>query len=269
VIMGDFVSLNGRLIESHRANLGINDRGFLLGDGLFETIRIKDHKALALDAHLSRLHAGADLLGFPQFGLNIKDQIDALIQVNSVAQGCVRLTVSRGRGQRGVLPDEAPNLTILITALSMAPSMTPMRLHVTHVTRRNQFSPLSRMKTLNYLDNVLVRQDAARCGADDGIVLNVTGQVAETSVGNLLFRLGGNWVTPPVDDGALPGTARGALIAAGLLVERSLQDTELVNVDSAVMVNALSLRVVTHIDGQALSAPTDAEYKAFAACLDL
>ncbi len=257
--MGEFACLNGRMVARVNASVGITDRGLLLGDGLFETIRVKENEPLALSAHLTRLRAGADMLGFAVPGQELQNDIRALIAANQVRDGVVRVTVTRGEGQRGVAPPQNPFINVIITASPMVLAQTPMRLHVVTVTRRNEHSPLYRIKTLNYLDNILARMEAEEAGADDGILLNTAGRVAETSVGNLLFQYMGEWVTPPVIDGALPGTARASLIATGLVREQRLECVDLAEVTAAIMVNALSLRSVTHIGDRDIL-PPDAEF---------
>jgi len=251
------------------AALGVTDRGFLLGDGLFETIRIKNGEPLWMPAHLSRLITGAEILCFPPIQDDFAKQLADLIKVNEVVDGVARITVSRGEGQRGISLPETPIPTTLVAVSPAYPGRSPMSLHVVQGIRRNQFSPLFRIKSLNYLDNILARNEATQLGFDDAILLNTTGQVTETSVGNLLFLVDGKWVTPPVNDGVLPGTARARILADGLAKECTLQDCDLAKVESAIMVNALSLRTVEKIDQRELDMPEWEDEQAFCACLDL
>lgn len=266
--MGKFVCINGQMLPVHQASLGVTDRGFLLGDGLFETIRVKDGKALWFSAHLSRLMAGAEILGFPPINDDFESQVASLVEANKVINGVVRITVSRGEGQRGINLPESPIPTTLVSASPSFPSRQPLSLHVVSSLRRNQFSPLFRIKSLNYLDNIMARKEATDFGADDAILLNTVGKVTETSIGNLLFLLNDQWVTPPVNDGVLPGTARARLLASGLTNEMSLDAGDLEAVESAIMVNALSLRAVTRIDANDLKSPSDSILKSMESCLN-
>ncbi len=260
--MPEMVHLNGRLLPAPEARIAAADRGFLLGDGLFETLRVRQGRAVAADRHLARLAEGLAFLGFPPPPPDLAAAIDAVIAANRVVEGSVRLTVSRGTGPRGVLPPEAPAPTVLISAVAALPPATPLSLIVARCTRRNSFSPLSRLKTLNYLDSILARREAAAAGADDAILLNTAGGVAETTATNLILFLDGGWLTPPVGDGALPGIARARLLEAGLIAERSLSVADLARAQAALAVNALSCRAVASIDGRALAMPDTAAFRA-------
>ncbi|MBN2753167.1 MAG: aminotransferase class IV [Rhodospirillaceae bacterium] len=251
------------------ACIASNDRGFLLGDGLFETLRVQSGQVVALDRHLARLAEGLEVLGFGVLPLDPVQAIAATLVANQVINGMVRLTVSRGGGIRGVLPPETPSLTVLVTAATVVPVTTPQRVMVSRRTRRNEMSPLSRLKTLNYLDSILARQEAVAAGMDDAIVLNTKGRVAETTSANLLLRLDGGWVTPPVADGALPGTARARLLAAGCIVERSLSEEDLGGISAAFSVSALSLRPLVSLNGKVLSLPDADSTRTFRSVLDL
>jgi branched-chain amino acid aminotransferase len=267
--MPDPVSLNGRVLPSSGACIPATDRGFLLGDGLFETIRIRERGPVALDRHLARLAAGLKALGFGPLPFDPAPALADLLKAGSVSGGVARLTVSRGSGPRGVLPPETPALTVLITAAAMAPIVSPARLIVARGTRRNQHSPLSRLKTMNYGDSILARQEAEAALADDAILRNTDGNVAETSAANLVFRFGDAWVTPPVADGALPGTARARLLDAGLVSERRVTASELVQAEAGFVVSALTLRPIAAIDSRNLTAPGTEAFVAFSDVLEM
>ncbi len=267
--MPDPVSLNGRILPASGACIPASDRGFLLGDGLFETIRIRQRRPVALDRHLARLAAGLKTLGFGPLPLDPAAALADLLKAGSVGEGVARLTVSRGPAPRGVLPPESPTLTVLITAAPMAPVVSPARLIVARGTRRNQHSPLSRLKTMNYGDSILARQEAEAALADDAILLNTDGHVAETSAANLVFRLGDAWVTPPAADGALPGTARARLLDAGLIAERRVTAGELVQAEVGFAVSALTLRPIAAIDSRNLAAPGTEVFVAFSDVLEM
>jgi branched-chain amino acid aminotransferase len=246
--------LNGRLMAGARARIDPRDRGFTLGDGLFETIRLASGRAAFLERHLARLRRGADLLGIPLTWSDgeIAFGIEALAASEGLREAALRLTLSRGPGERGILPPAAPMPTLLITAAPPAPPAAPARLIVATITRRNEASPLSRLKTLNYLDNILARQEALRRGADDAILLNTRGQVAETSVANLFALIDGVLKTPPVEDGALPGIMRSVLIERCGAVEASLLPADLATADAVFLSNSLGLRPVATLDGAAM-----------------
>lgn len=260
------VWINGVLQPARQAALLPTERGFLLADGLFETMRVADRQVPHLDLHWDRLMQGCTVLGLLSPDLTVVRQaLAAVIHANGVVDGSVRLTWTRGTGPRGLMPSGSERPTLLITANASArhsaggePGVTPLRLMTCTRTRRNEVSPLSRIKTLNYGDNLLARQEAAAAGADDAILLNCVGLVAETSVASLFVRLGGQWLTPRVEDGALPGIRRALALRRGLAVEAPITPTALQTADAMVLTNALSARPVTQYDGRVLSGLEDA-----------
>jgi branched-chain amino acid aminotransferase len=139
----------------------------------------------------------------------------------------------------------------LLTAAPLLPSGGPLRL-VTSTIRRDEESPLSTIKSLNYLPNVLARLEAAEQGADDALLLNRAGRVAETSAATLFVLLNGEWVTPLVREGALPGIRRAGLLEAGRVREALITINDLNAAEALCMGSALSLRSIATIDGRAL-----------------
>jgi branched-chain amino acid aminotransferase len=253
--------LNGALCAAAQARIDPADRGITLGDGLFETIRLAAGRPVHLIRHLARLHEGARLLAIPvpYDDGRITAAIAAVAGANRLADAAIRLTLTRGPAPRGVLPPDPPSPTMLITAGPL-PAAGPVRVIVSTVTRRNEASPLSRIKSLNYLDSVLARQEAARRGADDALLLNSRHAIAEATAANVFVRLGGRLVTPPVSDGALPGVMRAVLIERCGAVERTLFPPDLQAADGAFLSNSLGLRPVSTLEGRSL--PGDAAYLA-------
>jgi branched-chain amino acid aminotransferase len=128
---------------------------------------------------------------------------------------------------------------------SFAPRKTPLSLHIATVTRRNEHSPLSRIKALPYLDNLLAVAEARAHGADDALLLNTRGTIACASVANVFLIRDGRLETPPVSDGALPGTMRALVLClaqqAGLTpVENSLHVKDLAGADEVILTNSVS-----------------------------
>ncbi|SMH62176.1 aminotransferase class IV [Azospirillum agricola] len=250
--------LNGALLEESAARVDPADRGFTLGDGLFETLRVSDDTPRHLGRHLARLRAGAALLDLPLpwSDAELAAAMERLLAATTgPREGSLRLTVTRGVAARGVLPPAAPSPSLLITRGGLPPD-GPVRAVVATVTRRNEHSPLSRLKTLNYLDAILARQEAARRGADDALLLNTAGRLAEASAANLFLRRGDRLLTPPVAEGALPGIARALVLedhAAGLPVEEHpLTLADLAGADEAFLTNSLGLRPLVAVDGVAV-----------------
>ncbi|WGJ13366.1 aminotransferase class IV [Methylocapsa sp. D3K7] len=239
---------DGRIIAPEDAHVAITDRGLLLGDGLFETMAVCRGKVCDLEAHLARLNAGLDILGFarsvdiPKLRADIAQYLAAEGAVSAV----LRVTLTRGAGPRGLAPPEAPHPTILMTLSQMPPKReAPVSLRIATVTRRNEHSPLSRIKSLPYLDNVLALSEARAQGADDALMLNTRGAIACASAANLFIIRDGRLETPPIGDGALPGTIRALVLSmakqAGLApVETSLAISSLGAADHVFLTNSLS-----------------------------
>lgn len=243
------VWLDGGLAE-HGA-IDPADRGFTLGDGLFETIRARGGAPCHLARHLARLRRGAALLGIPvgPSDAALAQAIGALLAAEDLGDAALRLTLTRGPAPRGVLPPAEPRPTLLITAGPIAPA-PPARAIIAGATRRNEASPLSRVKSLNYLDGILARLEAERAGANEALLLNTQGRLAEATAASLVLLLEGALVTPPVADGALPGIARELLIERRGLAERPLAPEDLLRADSACLANSLGIRPLVSVDGR-------------------
>ncbi|MCZ6606465.1 MAG: aminotransferase class IV [Alphaproteobacteria bacterium] len=245
------IHLNGALVSAAEARVDPADRGLALGDGLFETIRVRDGRPLRLAAHCARLRAGADVLDLP---VPVSDEalgraLEETLKANAVTDGVLRLTLTRGPGPRGLLPPPRPRPTLLITAAAEASSSSPIRAVIATTTRRNEHSPLSRCKCINYLDNILARLEAAKRGAEDALLLNTAGRLAGTTIANLFLVIDGAVVTPPVADGALPGVMRGEVLAAAGAEERSLKPEDLARASEAFITNCLGIRALVSVDG--------------------
>lgn len=265
---GAWLWVDGGLAPAAGPHLSARDRGFTLGDGLFETMRARAGRILHLDRHLARLRAGAALLELilPWSDDDLVTAAGATLAANGLAAAAVRLTVSRGRPRgRGLLPEPAALPALVIDAQPFAGY--PAELYargmraVTSGIRRNEHSPLARAKTLSYLDNVLARAEAARAGADEALLRNTAGGLACASAANLFLVSGGQAATPPVAAGALPGIMRGRLLeevaaAAGLAaVERPLTPDELLTADEAFLTSSLlGVMPLTAVDGRPVGA---------------
>ncbi|MBP2151709.1 aminotransferase class IV [Xanthobacter flavus] len=239
------------LVEEADASVSPFDRGFTLGDGLFETLRIKGGRVLRVEAHLARLAAGAGVLGIPLPALDLGTALAQTAEANGLSEGVLRLTLTRGPGPRGVLPRAEPKPTLVMTAAPLSPPLPPARLVIAQGTRRNDRSPLAHVKSLNYLDGILARQEAARRGVDDAILLNTRDGVAETSIANLFAVIDGVLVTPPLSEGVLPGVMRAEVIAAGAS-ERPLTVDDIAAADEILLTSALGIRSVATLEGRPL-----------------
>ncbi len=235
------------MVAPEAAHISVMDRGFLLGDGVFETILVHGGRALDLEAHLERLASGLGVLGFTgAVDLSkLRAGLAHYLVAESVSSAVLRLTVTRGSGPRGLVPPEAPRPAILMSlAPPPPPRETPLALRVATTTRRNELSPCSRIKALPYLDNLVALQEARGQGADEALMLNTRGTIACASIANLFVIRDGRLETPPVSDGALPGTMRALMLllaaSAGLVpVETSLQAADLAAADQVFLTNSV------------------------------
>ncbi|MQP65152.1 2-keto-4-methylthiobutyrate aminotransferase [Niveispirillum sp. SYP-B3756] len=243
--------LNGEFLPADKPALLASDRGLTLGDGLFETIAVKAGAPLRLEAHFQRLRSGADFLGLsvPLADNVLADAVAGIAGANGLPDAAVRLTLTAGPAPRGLPRSATLAPTLLLTVGPLPGDLPPARLIIATRTCRNEHSPLSRLKTLNYLDSIVARNEAQARGADDAILLNSRGQVAEASAANLFVRLDGHWLTPPVTDGALPGTMRAALLKAWGAGERSLLPVDLDRAEEMVLTTALGIRPVSAVSG--------------------
>ncbi|HYE50045.1 MAG TPA: aminotransferase class IV [Azospirillaceae bacterium] len=241
--------LDGALVPAADARIDPADRGLLLGDGLFETMRVEAGAPLRLEAHLRRLREGARLLGLPvpRTDEALADAVAAVVRANGLADAAVRLTLTAGAGPRGLLRPDPCRPTLMLAAAPLPPPPGPARLVIAAVTRRNEHSPLSRVKSLNYLDGVLAREEAKARGADDAVLLNTAGRVAEATAANLFAVVDGTLVTPPLSDGVLPGTMRAEIIRTRGAVERSLDVADLRRATEVFLTSALSIRQVLDV----------------------
>lgn len=241
--------LNGTLQEAEHTRIDPADRGFLLGDGLFETMVGEAGAVRELARHYARLCAGAALLRL-KVPCSQNDLTQAIAQVlaeNGLSRAVLRLTLTRGVGPRGILPAEPSIPTVLITASVLPAAAGPARL-VTSSIRRDETSPLSRVKSLNYLPNILARLEAAEQGADDALLLNHAGRAAEASAASLFVLRHDGWVTPPVSEGALPGICRAMLLETGRVQEALVTEMDLSQARALCLGNALSLRSVASLN---------------------
>ena len=163
------------------------------------------------------------------------------------------------------MPPQDPAPTVLITCFEAAAS--PMDLPAAQLVvspyRRNEGSPLSRLKVLNYLDNILAHQKARADGYDDALLLNNAGRLACATMANIFLQIDGEWVTPPVSDGVLPGITRRAVLDFAQLTEQPIRELGvtgemLARADAAFLTNSLmNVRPVASINGRALSGHID------------
>ncbi|MGH6894511.1 MAG: aminotransferase class IV [Dongiaceae bacterium] len=242
--------LNGRLVSREQAHIDPADRGLLLGDGLFETLRVYRGHIFKVEEHLQRLAAGAAELGIPMplDPPSIADAARETLAANhlSSGDGALRITLTRGAGQRGLLPPEDPLPTLIVSAAGYhaPPTADGFAAITSKRARRNEKSVTSRLKTLCYLDNVVGHTEAVEAGADEAILLNNRDAVACGGRSNIFAALDGRLVTPAIEEGALPGITRAAVLRlcreVGIdVAEGCLSRADLAKADEAFITSSL------------------------------
>jgi branched-subunit amino acid aminotransferase/4-amino-4-deoxychorismate lyase len=230
------ILLNGRFVSEEQAVVSVFDRGFLYGDGLFETMRVRNGKPFRWTQHLERLQRGAEFLRIkPPFTADaLRAFAHELVARNRMPDSVLRLTLSRGIGLRGYSPRgaEQPVLVMALHPLTGAPGSDSARFEaragleggargasfapgwrlVTSSFRLAANDPLARFKTCNKLPQILARAEADAAGADEALLLNASGFMAEASGSNVFWVEGRTVCTPPLESGILPGVTRAAVL---------------------------------------------------------
>lgn len=236
---------DGRLYEAGLVPFDLSDRGLLLGDGVFDTALAIGGRIAFEEAHVARLCGSLARLGIEIRRARITEAMRAVAAAAPIT--AIRTTVTRGPGPRGITPPASARPFLFASGAPVSPGLafSPLALHCTEI-RRNDTSPLSRMKALGYLDAVLAARDAAAEGCADALFLNTSERVACTGTGNLFALLSGALVTPPITEGVLPGVTRAVLLGVaeenGIAIEvRPLLRDELGRAEAVFATNSLRL----------------------------
>jgi branched-chain amino acid aminotransferase len=214
------IIVNGTTYLEHDLCISAFDRGFTLGDGVFETILVFDGRIPFFSYHWKRLAESTLWLGIPlpfdkHSLLKMMNQL-TLDNQCMTGQGGLRLTVTRGVSERGlILSGECKPTYVLQCFRLPAKAVESMSASIVN-TRRNEHSLSSRIKSISYLDNVLAKQEAAQKGFDEAFLLNSQGSLAEGATTNVFIVLNGCIITPRVEDGALPGVMRSVILHRAL-----------------------------------------------------
>lgn len=258
--------VEGRIVPAAEARVPLLDHGVLFGDGIFEGIRVTHAGIFRLDDHMKRLATAGLAVGIePEGGFaRVREVACETTRAWGPREGYLRLIVMRGVGALGIDPSTCPSPAILCIAAGPA-APDPVKAErgldlITSSLRRPAGDVLDpRVKSLNYLNNVLAKREANLRGADDALVLNAAGLVAEASATNVFAIRGDTLETPPVTDGALEGLTRRTVLelAADLgfaTRERSLGRFDLYAADSVFLTGSRAGLVPVHsLDGSAIS----------------
>ena len=261
------VWIDGEIVDGAEARIPVTDHGLLYGDGIFEGIRVYRNRVFRLDAHMKRFEAGARGIA-----LDLPGGIDAAravvlatVRAFGAEEAYVRLIATRGEGSLGVDPTTCPQprLICLVDHVRIYP---PDKLSsgldlVTSSLRRPAPDVLDpRIKSLNYLNNVLAKLEARQHGADEALMLNGHGMVAEASVANVFVVRDGVLLTPLAVDGALEGITRATVMELAATIgipmrEQTLSRFDFFAADEAFLTGSgAGIVPVRSLDGRPIGA---------------
>lgn len=256
-----WIFLNDRFVPREEAVVSVFDHGFLYGDGIYETLRAYGGRIFMLPSHLARLKRSARLIGLdlPIPEKDWPNLLNEAIARNRLSDAYLRITVSRGMGEIGLDPGLCPKPTVVIIA---KPFQTyPAHLFaqgvnlITTSVHRNLATALSpQIKSLNFLNNILAKQEALKAGAFDGVMLNADGQLTECTTSNIFFVRHGTLCTPSVACGILDGITREVVLTLakeqGIKTEESAYTPEaLRQADECFLTNTtMELMPVREVD---------------------
>ncbi len=269
--------LNGQFVPEAQAVIPVNDRGFMYGDGLFETVRVVNGRPFRLAQHLERMTRGADFLKIkpPFTAKELQQFVEQLIENNQMPEAILRVMLTRGPGERGYTPKAEGRPTVVMTLHVAPPSEYPIQWSlVTSSFRVLAADPLSSFKTLNKLTHVMARAEAAEKGADEALLINTNGEVAETASGSLFWIYNDKICTTPTGRGVLPGITRAVVLeicqTLGLLTNKRVIKPEALKNSEGIFItqSAFGVVPVAMFDGEPV-APSPLVDQIFNAYRDL
>ena len=213
------IYISGKYFDKENAKVSVYDHGFLYGDGVFEGMRSYGGKVFRLKQHLDRLWASgkAIWLKIPITQEEMAKAVNETLATNGIKDGYIRLVVTRGAGSLGIDPRKTTDPQVIVIVDDI--SLYPQELYengleiVTASTIRNHSAALSpRIKSLNYLNNIMAKIEGLQAGCVEALMLNAKGEVAECTGDNIFIVRKGVLMTPPIDAGILEGITRDAVI---------------------------------------------------------
>jgi len=249
-----YAYVDGKYVPKEQASISIYDHGFLYGDGVYEAIRAYDGIIFKLREHIDRLFESAKSIKIemPFSKDDLRGLVVEVLRKNQLRNSYIRIVVSRGRGRMGVDPRNCPKPTIVIMAEPREPlfgeNVRGISAIVSSLRRTPSWSLDPRIKTLNYLNNIMAKIEAIESGVEEAIMLNEQGYVAETSTENIFIVKNGMVSTPHPSQGVLRGITRDTVLGIArelgyTLEERAITVHELYNADE-VFVTGTAAEVV-------------------------
>jgi len=256
-----FVFLNGQFMPEAQAVVPAHDRGFLYGDGLFETMRVFNSRPFRMAQHLERMVRGAEFLKIkmPFTPKELQNFAAELIEKNQAPDSILRATLTRGPGERGYSPGDAAQPTMLMSLHPAEPLNAAQPPRWALVTASHQIpasDPLAAFKTTSKLLQIVARAEAEARGADEALMINTNGEVAEAAGANLFWVYRDKICTTPTGRGALPGITRAIVLEICQVIglpttKRVIKPEALKNAEGIFLSqSALGVIVVTSHDGE-------------------
>lgn len=213
------IFITGKLLPKEDAKISVYDHGLLYGDGVFEGLRSYSGKVFRLEQHVERLFnsAKAIWLTIPMSPAEMSKAINDTVQANDIVDGYVRVVVTRGAGSLGLDPNKCSNPQVIIIAdvISLYPPefyQQGLAIVTVSVMRTHPAALNPRIKSLNYLNNILAKIEGLQAGCIEALMLNHKGEIAECTGDNIFLVRKGVLYTPPIDAGILEGVTRDAVI---------------------------------------------------------
>ena len=229
--MGLKIYINGQILPQEDAKISVFDHGLLYGDGVFEGIRAYNGKIFTLEEHLDRLYdsATAISLKIPMTKAELADAIKNTMEANNMKDSYIRLVVTRGVGKLGLDPNKCatPQIIIITDTIELYPTaLYENGLDIVTVTTiRNHFSALDpKIKSLNYLNNILAKIESIQAGAGEALMLNKDGYVAECAGDNIFIYKNKTLLTPPTSAGILVGITRNVVMKLAAEMEIKVKE---------------------------------------------
>jgi branched-chain amino acid aminotransferase len=259
------VWIDGKLVDKDDAKISVYDHGLLYGDGVFEGIRVYAGRVFRAEPHVRRLYDSAKSirLTIPLSPKEFLEAIEATVKANNFADCYIRAVVTRGAGSLGIDPNRCKDPCVIIIAdlIQLYPKEMyekGMSLITSSVIRNHPQALSPRIKSLNYLNNILARIEANDAGASEAIMLNHVGNVAECTADNIFIVRARQVITPTIVDGILEGVTRQVIIDLCLrlgipCIEKSIQRHDLyVAEECFVTGTGAEVAPVTKIDGRVI-----------------
>jgi len=249
--MAGIAWVNGRIVDADEPAIAVTDRGFMYGEGLFETMRAYGGRVFRLEQHLARMLRGAEELGLQEQARRLRSQeVTEALAASDLSDAVVRLTVT------------SSSAVVLVRPLSLPPAERYQRgcAAITLPSVITSVSLLRRIKSLNYLDKLLAQRTAEAAGAHEAILLDPDDYVIEAARRNVFAVIGGRAVTPPIRRGLLPGITRAAVMQVAARVgvgheERDLTREELLSAKECFLTSSIAeILPVASVDGRTFRA---------------